>query len=196
MKTTHNEVIELDAALIAKGIKGVFEITDSLVKEMYVKCKKQKFANPYSSIRSELYLEENQFDIIRRDMIKINYIRNNRVSKGLKQGFVYAIGNPSFPDYVKIGSAIDVYGRLNSYQTSSPNRDYFLISYFYSDNRLQDEKYMHSLFERKNEWCRVEKDEIKKMFTKRHKITRIKSDLRKLSGEEKHKIFLSRQQKN
>ena len=196
MKTTHIEVKELDVYLRQLGITGVFDITDVLVKEVYDKFIKQKFVIPFTSINNEIYHNENQFDIIRRDMVKINYIRNNKSSTGLRHGFVYSIGNPSFPEFVKIGSAIDVYSRLGSYQTSSPNRDYFLISYFYSSNRLQDEKYIHSMFERKNVWCRVNADEIKKEFTRRHKLTRIKSDLRLLSGEEKNKFFLARQQKN
>ncbi len=36
------------------------------------------------------------------------------------EGQVYAITNPNFPDWVKIGMAIDAEDRLNNYQTSSP----------------------------------------------------------------------------
>ena len=41
-----------------------------------------------------------------------------------KRGFVYIITNPAYPGYVKIGKALDVLSRLNSYHTYSPKRDY------------------------------------------------------------------------
>jgi len=42
----------------------------------------------------------------------------------VKEGYVYVITNPAWPDWVKIGMAIDAEDRLNGYQTSSPMRDY------------------------------------------------------------------------
>ena len=40
---------------------------------------------------------------------------------------MYAISNPAWPEWVKIGKAIDADDRLSGYQTSSPMRDYKLI---------------------------------------------------------------------
>ena len=45
----------------------------------------------------------------------------------VKEGYVYAISNPAWPEWVKIGKAIDADDRLSGYQTSSPMRDYKLI---------------------------------------------------------------------
>ncbi len=53
-----------------------------------------------------------------------------------KEGEVYAIVNKAWDGWVKIGMAVDAEDRLNSYQTSSPHRDYILIhKEFFSDRR-------------------------------------------------------------
>ena len=43
-----------------------------------------------------------------------------------KGGYVYAISNPAWEGWIKIGMAMDASDRCNSYQTSSPLRDYKL----------------------------------------------------------------------
>ncbi len=77
-----------------------------------------------------------------------------------KFGFVYIIINPAYPGWLKVGSALDVYNRLRSFQTASPHRDYKLIWYRYSDNKLKDERRAHRILGkkayRKNEWFRLE----------------------------------------
>lgn len=39
-------------------------------------------------------------------------------------GYIYAISNPAWEGWVKIGMAVDAKDRCNAYQTSSPFRDY------------------------------------------------------------------------
>jgi len=72
------------------------------------------------------------------------------------EGQVYAITNPNFPDWVKIGMAIDAEDRLNSYQTSSPFRDYVLQYKYDVNNRRKAESQAHTelqkSYERKGEW--------------------------------------------
>ena len=72
------------------------------------------------------------------------------------EGQVYAVTNPSFPDWVKIGMAIDAEDRLNNYQTSSPFRDYVLQYRYDVNDRRQAESQAHTelqkLYERKGEW--------------------------------------------
>jgi len=63
----------------------------------------------------------------------------------IKEGYVYAITNPAWPDWIKIGKAIDAEDRLGSYQTSSPMRDYKLIHSIYFDDRSAAEKKAHIL---------------------------------------------------
>ena len=78
--------------------------------------------------------------------------KDNRTVKGQ----VYAVTNPSFPDWVKIGMAIDAEDRLNGYQTSSPFRDYVLQYRYDVNDRRQAESQAHTelqkLYERKGEW--------------------------------------------
>jgi len=79
--------------------------------------------------------------------------------QGTKDGYVYAIINPAWPDWVKIGMAVDAEDRLNGYQTSSPMRDYKLIHYVYFKNRSKAERNAHKLAEkiaeRKGEWFNI-----------------------------------------
>tara|TARA_R100001224_G_scaffold51825_1_gene30235 strand:- start:1840 stop:2424 length:585 start_codon:yes stop_codon:yes gene_type:complete len=79
--------------------------------------------------------------------------------KGTKDGYVYAIINPAWPNWVKIGMAIDAEDRLNGYQTSSPMRDYELIHSVYFKNRSKAERNAHKLAEkiaeRKGEWFNI-----------------------------------------
>ena len=82
--------------------------------------------------------------------------------KKVKEGYVYAMVNPAWPDWIKIGMAIDADDRLNGYQTSSPMRDYTLIYYVFSNNRSKDERKAHKLAEkiadRRGEWFKISQD--------------------------------------
>ena len=79
--------------------------------------------------------------------------------KDIKDGYVYAIINPAWPNWVKIGMAIDAEDRLNGYQTSSPMRDYELIHSVYFKNRSKAERNAHKLAgkiaKRKGEWFNI-----------------------------------------
>lgn len=46
-----------------------------------------------------------------------------------KIGFFYIIGCDSYPNWYKLGYSKDAEHRLNSYQTYSPNRDFYLERY-------------------------------------------------------------------
>ena len=75
----------------------------------------------------------------------------------VKEGYVYVISNPAWPDWVKIGMAIDANDRCNSYQTSSPYRDYVLHCAVATDDRRKDESKAHKALEkisdsRRGEW--------------------------------------------
>lgn len=84
-------------------------------------------------------------------------------------GDVYAIWNPSFPDWIKVGKAIDAYDRCNGYQTSSPFRDYEVVARIPCENRHDKEKEMHEVFEhfadeRRGEWFMIDKLTAIKLF--------------------------------
>ena len=77
----------------------------------------------------------------------------------VKEGYVYAISNPAWPDWIKIGMAIDAEDRLNGYQTSSPMRDYKLLHYVPSKDRGKLERVAHKAAslcgERQGEWFKI-----------------------------------------
>ena len=73
-----------------------------------------------------------------------------------REGQVYIITNPNFPEWVKVGMAVDSEDRLNGYQTSSPFRDYELFTCWSVVDRRSAESEAHNLLEktygRKGEW--------------------------------------------
>jgi hypothetical protein len=81
----------------------------------------------------------------------------------IKQGYVYAIRNAAWPEWIKIGKAIDAEDRLNGYQTSSPMRDYELIHAVYFDDRNKAERDAHKVAERKGErkgeWFKITEEQ-------------------------------------
>jgi hypothetical protein len=85
----------------------------------------------------------------------VNYKRDPR-------GHVYIITNEAWRGWVKVGKAVDANDRLNSYQTSSPMRDYELYAAFNVRDRAQAEKLAHvtldKRFERRNEWFKCDPD--------------------------------------
>jgi len=164
---------------------------DDFVREVYQEVLEKIFKiKDTESLKTRKRAYRLQYDYVRRDLLKIKYKWNNNSSTGIKEGFVYAIGNPAWKGYVKIGSAIDVMDRLKSYQTSSPHRDYYLIDYYFSHNRLLEESNLHKTFdERNSEWCKVSEKEIKEKFKNLKNINGIEVLQEKLT-EQKKRILI------
>tara|TARA_B100000780_G_scaffold261638_1_gene214227 strand:- start:366 stop:890 length:525 start_codon:yes stop_codon:yes gene_type:complete len=77
------------------------------------------------------------------------------------KGDVYIITNKAWPEWVKIGKAIDATDRLKGYQTSDPFRAYELYHSVTKENRhtseLEAQKALEALSkDRKNEWFKVD----------------------------------------
>jgi len=78
----------------------------------------------------------------------------------IQEGYVYVMTNKAWPDWVKIGMAIDAEDRLNGYQTSSPHRDYVLEHYVASNDRRKSEREAHTralplASDSKGEWFKL-----------------------------------------
>ena len=78
----------------------------------------------------------------------------------VKAGHVYIISNPAWPEWVKVGMAIDAADRCCNYQTSSPFRDYVVEYSFASTNRREDESVAHQKLaaisqDRRGEWFKL-----------------------------------------
>jgi len=87
---------------------------------------------------------------------------------------VYAIVNPAWDGWVKIGKAVSADDRLNGYQTSSPYRDYTVLSRISVPNRHEKELVMHRIFEdnaeaRKGEWFKISEETTVLLFLTENK---------------------------
>lgn len=81
--------------------------------------------------------------------------------EGTKEGEVYVVTNDAWPEWVKIGMAIDSEDRLGSYQTSSPHRDFTLAYTAPFDDRRKAEADAHKIAsaiaeEQNNEWFKMD----------------------------------------
>ena len=86
-----------------------------------------------------------------------------------KDGYVYAITNPAWEGWVKIGMAVDADDRCKSYQTSSPLRDYKLEHCTYFEDRRRAEHQAHKKAEEiaeecGSEWFKIPVDEAVKII--------------------------------
>lgn len=80
----------------------------------------------------------------------------------VQEGDVYVIRNMAWPDWYKVGKAVNAKNRLKDYQTSSPHRDFVLCHVEWFENRDEAEKAIHKLLkkhkhclESKNEWFKT-----------------------------------------
>ena len=97
--------------------------------------------------KDELFKEEVDFQTdppVRTDMGA-----DTRVQK-----YVYIISNTQYKGEWKVGIASNVKARLNSYQTSDPNRGYVLEYSFLTADFREIEKYIHERYENRHEWVR------------------------------------------
>ncbi len=74
--------------------------------------------------------------------------------------YVYVISNPYFIGMYKVGIAKDYKARLNSYQTSDPDRGYRLEYKIHTPLFREIEQYIHNIFENKHEWVRADLQDI------------------------------------
>ena len=79
----------------------------------------------------------------------------------MESGYVYIISNSNFPGYYKVGITKDIKKRLNTYQTSSPYRNYKIEYYIQHPNYKQAEKDIHEMMkyfaiEKQKEWFMID----------------------------------------
>jgi hypothetical protein len=89
------------------------------------------------------------------------------------EGHVYAIYNPHWPSWFKIGMAVDAEDRVRSYQTACPFRNYKLVSYVTTTQRRKLEAVAHELFqqnaqERRGEWFKLGKQQVEELMQQLH----------------------------
>jgi hypothetical protein len=85
--------------------------------------------------------------------------KTQEVYNQVKEGYVYLMTNPAWPEWVKVGMAVDSEDRIKSYQTSSPFRDYTLVYSYEVDDRRAAESAAHVRLAKEcdniNEWFKL-----------------------------------------
>lgn len=84
----------------------------------------------------------------------------------MKTGYLYIIRNQAWPDWVKVGVTDNLKKRLQTYQTSSPFRDYILEYSIHHPKYLIAEKKIKETMKYfatdiKNEWFKINLDMAK-----------------------------------
>jgi hypothetical protein len=128
----------------------------SFVEKRHYKCK-----TCYDIRRLENKLKAKGMS--KRGLLKLYKLKSRMVYDKFPTGHIYVLKNPAWPDWVKVGKAVDALDRLNSYQTASPNRDYSVIHFIETQNRHAVEKAAHIKLNeactgRHNEWFRISND--------------------------------------
>ena len=87
-------------------------------------------------------------------------VRTDQDTDHREKKFVYVISHPNFEGEYKVGIAKDWKSRLNSYQTSDPERQYKMEFKIETPWFRETEKFIHDLFPNKHEWVQGDLDEI------------------------------------
>ncbi len=74
--------------------------------------------------------------------------------------FVYVISHPNYPGEYKVGITKKCQSRLNSYQTSDPERQFKLEFMLETPFFRETEVYIHDRFPNKHEWVQAELQQI------------------------------------
>ena len=115
-------------------------------------------------LRLEREVDKPQRDLIKGDTgIHMKTDPPTRTDQGTdhrEMKFVYVISHQNFPGEYKVGIAKNWKSRLNSYQTSDPERQYNLEYKLETPAFREAEKHIHSTFPNKHEWVQGELDQI------------------------------------
>lgn len=86
----------------------------------------------------------------------------------IPNGYIYAITNPAFKGWVKVGLAANVDDRLRGYQTASPFRDYKVEVSLKVKDRHRIEKLCHKalgeLYPQSYEWFQCDVAEVQNIM--------------------------------
>ena len=161
MDHTHACKIQLDEWLLKNSGEP---ISNKLALKFYKEVQYHGEITQNKSVTARIRIMKLSIRYANISLMSILYGRNGMAAKGMRAGYVYAITNPAWPDYIKIGSAVDVYDRLNSYQTSAPNRDYSLERYIFVEDRLAVERALHNKFTAQGEWVKATLEDVNIAF--------------------------------
>ena len=114
-------------------------------------------------MKNLLTLEEiqEQFGIPKSTLGKWAREKTIKAFNRIKEGYIYAISNPAWAGWIKIGMAVDADDRLQNYQTSSPFRDYHIEAKIFTTDKKKLEEIAHKeaskLGVKLGEWFKINK---------------------------------------
>ncbi len=132
-----------------------------LVRNYEKEIELEKFVQKIGDWDGKTLIQIEEEDIVERALIE-----NLEEDDG--SGFVYAIVNPIWPNWVKIGMSVDWKARLKSYQTGDPHRSYQLLGVSCRvEDRENAEAFMHAITQtdplcekQENEWFMIPEEAI------------------------------------
>ena len=83
-----------------------------------------------------------------------------------EEKWVYVVSNDQYDGEYKVGIATNPKSRLNSYQTSDPNRAYKMEYKVLTTNFKEIEEHIHDHFPNRHEWVRADLSDIKNEIIK------------------------------
>jgi len=108
------------------------------------------YRRKYSTLRPTLLTQPPKVSVVDltkeriKAELKAEYEVSDRKVSQRKEGYVYVITNPAWPEWVKVGRSVLTERRFNSYQTSSPFRDFELAGDVYFEDAIQAEREVHN----------------------------------------------------
>ncbi len=120
----------------------------------------------YELVKKRLMKELEQKKIFEKPWNNITYLtyppkRTDKNGDDGEKKWIYVISNPKYPGEYKVGVAKNTTSRLNSYQTSDPDRKYKIEYKVETVHFNQIEKAIHDFFTNKHEWVQASLKAIK-----------------------------------
>ena len=78
--------------------------------------------------------------------------RTDKDADSRDKKYVYVLSHKNYKNEYKVGIASNYKSRLNSYQTSDPDRSFRIEHTIHTEHYRELEKYIHNTFENKHEW--------------------------------------------
>lgn len=118
---------------------GTFDITEEILSD---------YITTYGGINGRLngkHCENFSRKLAGINLLKLKLARGCTLAQ-CKEGVVYLISNPAWPDHLKIGMTIDLEKRLKSYQMYDPLKRYAVQNYEFVLDRKRVEESMLKTF--------------------------------------------------
>ena len=120
---------------------GLFDITEDML------CAYISIYNRVNGLYGRRYDKHHARRLAGLNLLNLKLQNRGGSPSNCKEGMVYLIENPSFPDHYKVGITTSIPKRLATYQTCSPYRDYSVKKYEFSRDRKQTENAIFCLNE-------------------------------------------------